>query len=320
MAEFNHSYVVGERQRWSTGTPLSGEQDLRELSVAVGLACDGRFSGRFWTGHAGSVVFSRYVGVPLHLERTSAHLGDMLSGYIRLGIVLRGQWVGTQGSREFSASAGHVVANRYDEPWSMEARSSDIDNIDLFVPLSLVRAAGLDPSDVSGRTWKLSAFTTAAAGFISSVLTEGVHLDPVRVLRLDGVMTRIAMLLLDDLRDTSAAAQISHRDQLRSQVLKLIDAQFGDPQLTARAIADRLNVSQRSLFRAFEGTDTTVSELIRSTRLDRAASELSRPESSKTIAAVARSHGFSGADTFARNFQARFDESPSQFRNRVTGG
>jgi len=313
---YDHSYVVGQRRQWAAGAHLTRQSDLDAMSVSLRLTCDGDFDATLWTGQAGTMIFVRYAGVPLQAERTAQHLGDMLSGYVMLTVVLRGHWAGFQGGREFDATAGEAMATRFDQTFLLLTKSPDIDTLEIYYPLSMFGAAGVNPEEVNRQSWTLSTLTMSAIEFVIAALDDSSMNHPIRAARLDGMMVRTAMLILDDFRIATHGTVVEH-DDVRMRVIDLIGADFRDPELSAETIAKRLSISPRSLFRAFEKSGLTINQLIRDTRLDHAAFELAEAGSTKTIAAIAHSHGFSGADTFSRAFRLRFHESPSQFRRRT---
>ncbi|WP_018178116.1 helix-turn-helix domain-containing protein [Jongsikchunia kroppenstedtii] len=309
-------HVGDDQRRWASGMRLAGPDDLNALALPLRLTCDGEFEARLWTGRSGPMIFVRYDGVRVRAERTAQHLGDNLSGHVMLTVVLRGHWKGFQGGREFNAVAGEAMATRFDQTFQLLTTSADSDTLGIYIPLPLFDTANLSPDAVAGGSWKLANLTISAVEFVTSALADSSKNSPTRAARLDGMMVRIAMLILDDF-PTAAHDSGLDRDDIRTQVRDVIDTDFRDPLLNSDTIAERLNISPRSLFRAFEKSDVTVNQLIRNTRLDRAAAELAGQGSTRTIAAIAHSHGFSGADTFSRAFRLRFDESPSQFRRRI---
>jgi AraC-like DNA-binding protein len=313
---YDYSYVVRDRHHWTNGVHLSGQADLEAMAVPLRLTCDGDFEATLWTGHTGTMIFLRYAGVAVRAERTPAHLGDILSEYVMLTIVLDGSWSGFQHGRRVEALTGDAMAMRFDQPFVLQPKSAFVDALKIYFPLSHFRAAGVDPDEVTGQSWTLSKLTMSAMDFVTSALDDSSMGDPARAPRLDGMMVRIAMLVLDDFQIDRHGAG-TDRDNIRTRVIDLIDTDFRDPFLTSDTVAERLNISARSLFRAFEKSGITVNQLIRQTRLDRAASELAAAGSTKTIAAIAHSHGFRGADTFARAFRLRYHESPSHFRERA---
>jgi AraC-like DNA-binding protein len=306
---------MGERRRWRSAQ-LTDQAALDQLSVGFQITGDGVVDARLWTAHTGTITLSRYDGRAARAERTTSHLSDILSDYIRLIVILRGAWTSRQAGRQFDAEAAHAMAMRFDQEFVSEVRSPDTDALEFYCPLSIFNAAGIHPDTVVGRAWKLSTLTLSAMEFVKAALDGPPLDDPIRTGRIDGILVHIVLLAVDDLRAASPAGA-TDRDDLRGRVITLIGNEFHDPALTSEQIAERLNVSPRSLFRAFEKTGITVNQLIRDTRLDRAAIALAEPGSTKTIAAIARSHGFSGADAFSRAFRLRFGESPSQFRRRT---
>lgn len=313
--EYDHSYLTGARRNYARGAHVTGPEGLARLSVSVELTGNGPFATTLWTGHTGSMIFCRYLGTSVVAERVAEHLGDILTGYLRLSIPTAGGWAVHQGGEEHSVAAGHIMAIRYDRPFTIVG-SPNTDALEIYIPAALCNAVGFTVEQIVESPWQQSELTRAATAFVRSAFDDLSSADPIRAARVDGLLSQIGLLALDDLR-ISQAGDLTYQDDLRTRALDIINAEYGDRTLTSDAIASRLHISQRSLFRAFEGAGTTVNQLIRNIRLDRAAYALADAESTKTIAGVARSVGSSSPEAFSRAFRMHFNESPSQFRARA---
>jgi len=102
---------------------------------------------------------------------------------------------------------------------------------------------------------------------------------------------------------------------LRQRVLTFIEQNLGSGELTPDAIQRRFNVSRAHLYRAF-AADGGVARVVQDKRLDAAFLELLRAgPSSRSIADIAYSMGFSSSNQLLRNFRARFGVTPSEARN-----
>jgi AraC-like DNA-binding protein len=94
-----------------------------------------------------------------------------------------------------------------------------------------------------------------------------------------------------------------------------IENRLWDEDLDAEALATRLNVSTRTLHRAFRAQGATVSLWIRERRLDRCRQDLQDPNFHHLpVGTIAAQWGLKDAAHFSRLFKARFGEPPRKFR------
>ncbi|GBG39585.1 helix-turn-helix domain-containing protein [Mycobacterium montefiorense] len=87
-----------------------------------------------------------------------------------------------------------------------------------------------------------------------------------------------------------------------------------DPDLTPRSVAHSLGWSVRQIQLALQRAGTTTSDLIRSTRLTRAADLLRQSPSNTSIDSVAIACGFRSRSTFNTVFKKNFGHTPSEAR------
>jgi len=99
--------------------------------------------------------------------------------------------------------------------------------------------------------------------------------------------------------------------------LSLIDAELGDPNLSATTIARAQGISRRRLDEVLlKAVGTSVTAQIWMRRLTRAASDLRDPRhASKTITQIAFGVGFEDTAHFARAFKRRYHCTPREWRN-----
>ena len=143
----------------------------------------------------------------------------------------------------------------------------------------------------SGGPW-LEWFFQSVAGLVTAVYME-----------------RAAVLKLD--------RQSSHQLMLR-EVSAFIEANLWDPDLNPTQIAKAHYISVRQLHSLFSRQGATVSEWIRTRRLEECRNDLSSPVFMfEPVASIALRHGFLDAAHFSRLFRAAFGETPSGFRSRL---
>ncbi|MFF3488260.1 helix-turn-helix domain-containing protein [Streptomyces sp. NPDC002701] len=107
---------------------------------------------------------------------------------------------------------------------------------------------------------------------------------------------------------------------LARAAMELADRHLADPELSPSALASELNVSLRTLHRAFASVGDSVAAYIRRRRLEQARLELAAPIGRPTVAEVAARWQFADSSHFVRAFRARYKETPTHFiRSSGTG-
>lgn len=110
--------------------------------------------------------------------------------------------------------------------------------------------------------------------------------------------------------DTSSLSLV-----LRQRVLEFMERNLHTPEMSPEFIQRRFNVSRAHLYRTF-AKDGGVAKVLRDMRLDAAFRELTKAErSSRSIAEIAFSLGFSSGNHFLRGFRARFGMTPTEARH-----
>lgn len=107
------------------------------------------------------------------------------------------------------------------------------------------------------------------------------------------------------------------KPELRTRILRFIDAHLAEQTLTPLVIADALGVSVRHLHRVFSAAGTTLGDHIRSLRLDNCRKDLADPRlGHRPITEIAFERGFCDAAHFSHSFRKRFGVSARAFRAR----
>lgn len=109
-------------------------------------------------------------------------------------------------------------------------------------------------------------------------------------------------------------------NSLRLQAQRLIEESLGHPNLTPIALASRLQISVRQLYRLFEEQGDSVCRYIQRTRLQRSAGDLANPNLRReSITAIAYKWGFTDSAHFSRAFKKQFEQSPKDYRTQAFG-
>jgi AraC family transcriptional activator of tynA and feaB len=107
---------------------------------------------------------------------------------------------------------------------------------------------------------------------------------------------------------------------LARAAMEIADRRLTDPDLTPAALARQLNVSVRTLHRAFATAGETVAAYIRRRRLEQARLELAAPAPRRPgVPEVAARYQFADGSHFARTFKAQYGQTPGEFARTLRG-
>jgi AraC family transcriptional regulator, positive regulator of tynA and feaB len=117
----------------------------------------------------------------------------------------------------------------------------------------------------------------------------------------------------DDVEPRLAAA-------LARAAMEIADSHLADAELSPSSLARELNVSVRTLHRAFAAAGESAAAYVRRRRLDQARLELAAPSGRPAVSEVAARWHFVDSSHFTRAFKKQYGETPAQFaRSSGTG-
>ena len=93
----------------------------------------------------------------------------------------------------------------------------------------------------------------------------------------------------------------------------LVRGHLSDPELSPRMLARELNISVRTLHRAFAATDESVTAHIRHQRLEQTRLALTGPLARPGISELARFWQFADTSHFVRAFKKQYGQTPAQY-------
>ncbi|MFH8892724.1 helix-turn-helix domain-containing protein [Streptomyces sp. NPDC017949] len=267
----------------------------------------------------GSVRLSAFTFSPVVSRRTSAHVRRGDPEQFQLALVTRGAFRIAQRGQH-SLVAGDLVltdTSRPSEGASVDERSTV--GI-LQIPRSILALRHDKMEDILGQRIRGDRGTGAIlGGFLSTLLAQGASCRPAELASMGSIALDLATACLAQQLGTPGAAPAEARAQeMFRRVTRYIESNLYDPDLTPQAVADRHNISLRSLHSLFSAHPLGVAAYIRQGRLERARAELGRPESSgHPVQAIAARWGFSSATAFSRMFRDLYGMTPSEFRAAV---
>ena len=100
---------------------------------------------------------------------------------------------------------------------------------------------------------------------------------------------------------------------LARAAMEIADRRLTDPELSPAALARELNVSVRTLHRAFAAAEESVTAYIRRRRLEQARLELAASPHRPSVSEVAAHWQFADSSHFIRAFKNRYAQTPAEF-------
>lgn len=138
--------------------------------------------------------------------------------------------------------------------------------------------------------------------------------DPGLSALLSATIDLTRALLVSAVQDGVHAPAVRH-ETMASRVMAYVRHHLTDPALTPTRIATAHNISLRQLYKLFESQGLSLQQWIITQRLEGARNELGSPGTRRrTLAAVARSWGFTDPSHFGRRFRRQFGVSPSEWQ------
>ncbi|MBT2453106.1 helix-turn-helix domain-containing protein [Streptomyces sp. ISL-43] len=267
----------------------------------------------------GSVRLSALTFSPVLSRRTPAHVRRGDPEQFQLALVTRGAFRVAQRSHE-SLVAGDMVLTDTSRPSEGASIDGQSTVAILQVPRSILPLRHDKVEGLLGQRIRGDRGTGAIlGGFLSTLVAQGPSCQPTELVSVGSVALELATACLAQQLGTPDAAPAEVRAQeMLQRVTRFIENNLGNPDLTPQAIADRHNISLRSLYSLFSDQPVSVAAYIRQGRLERARAELGRPESGgHPVQTIAVRWGFSSATAFSRMFRDVYGMTPSEYRAAV---
>ncbi|MGI5197728.1 helix-turn-helix domain-containing protein [Streptomyces sp. CA-288835] len=223
-------------------------------------------------------------------------------------VVRRGRWTldDLSDRGEHTVSAGQFRIRHFGRPYAFETAPHTTTKILALPAARLSPVLGnrviTGPAD-SPEVRLLVAHTNMVHATIADLGPAGVHAAHSALIEL---AKAVMQGQFDDAEPRLAPA-------LAQAAKDLANSHLADPELSPAMLARQLNVSVRTLQRAFAASGESVSAYIRQRRLEEARLALTTPSGRWTISELAAHWHFSDSSHFIRAFKKQYGQTPAEY-------
>jgi len=177
------------------------------------------------------------------------------------------------------------------------------------LPVILISALGTDSDRIAGISNGADAY-----------VTKPFNIDVLRSTAINLLVSRLALqgkfATSQKTEEHIEKREIESADEhLLNRVIKVINANMEDPELSVEVIADKVGISRVHFYRKMkELTGQSPRDFLKTIRLKEAARLLS--EKRLDITSVCAATGFKTLSTFSTSFKSVYGVSPSEYANR----
>lgn len=229
-----------------------------------------------------------------------------------------GGYAGRIGADEVLVQPGDIAI--VDTAGTLHVRTQRLDMIGLMIPRAVLTPFVTDPEALHG---VVLPARSPQSRLLSQHL-ESLHACAGALGDADGtaILQASATLIAACTASITAGRAASGTTAVPSAVrmLRAIDNDLADPELSAERLVRQFGLSRAALYRLFAPYGG-VATYIRGQRLKRCFAEITSPAGgTRRIAAVAEKWGFVSEAVFSRSFRATFGMSPREARRAAIAG
>ena len=273
---------------------------------------EGDFTAR-WSSHGVGQLRLLRLEAPAQRVVHSGEGSGKATPSIQLVYARHGALKTRVGGKRFTVRPGEFVLLDNTRFYQMEMDTAH-EAVDLMMPLGWLDRYLPDPGALLGRPMSGREGWGAPLGSLLETMAEGIDKTP---LPRPMIAEQVGTLLTLATGFHEPAAESRHRGQLARRILRRIETDFADPELTPERLAAELGISKRYLQQLLAGSGTSFVQELTATRLDRASDMLSDPRAGGlSVGEIAFRCGFLDPGYFARAFRKRFGRTPSEWRGK----
>jgi AraC-like DNA-binding protein len=270
------------------------------------------FSARMRLSGFGRLQVSEVESGPVRYERSDELIADVPSDHLLLSLKYSGSGAVEQFGRRAQAGDGDLLLYDTSAPYQLNFPEPYRELV-VRIPRSALASRVAAPERFSAiRFAGNSAVSRLVANYLRGLAAESESLPAAARGRLDSAILDIVAVGLTNV-DGVAASNASADHLMRAKTF--MRAHAADPTLTAGRIAAALNISVRTLNRAFARENESAMRWLLDHRLEAAHTALAEGRT-RSVADAAFDLGFSDLSHFSRAFKAKYDLTPSEVHHR----
>lgn len=223
---------------------------------------------------------------------------------------IRGRSLVEQVGNRSSLVAGDIVLVDSALPFRFSFQESS-QQISLILPRQIVeRILNLSKVELGVKIPADSHIARFASKLvIEASLHENLDLEEGAAI-LDSLATLIKPSVLKSVRSNDPY------DKVFRAASEFVKDNIGEPGLNAPMVASNIGVSVRSLYRAFSGDSITLSEYVKTQRLEMCVDYIKAHNGKLNLTEVVYKYGFGSPSYFSTAFKSRYGMTPSDFKKR----
>lgn len=150
-----------------------------------------------------------------------------------------------------------------------------------------------------------------AGGLLPRIVASLDEIAPAEAPRLEAALASMLTACLMGWEMRPASTRQHLEATRRAQVVGLVDAALGEPDLSPAMLVERSGISRSELYRCFAPAGG-IARVIQHRRLRRAYRELARSDGPASIRRIGEAVGFFDPSSFTRAFRREFGHTPSE--------
>ncbi|HEX6358396.1 helix-turn-helix domain-containing protein [Actinophytocola sp.] len=270
---------------------------------------DGALSGL----RLGQLVTFQVDGTPQVVRRTRAAVRAAPGDPYKICVQVRGRATVHQDGREVVLEPGQMAIYDTGRPYDLRLERQWSCAVLAFPRNALGLPEHLITASMAHAYQLADGPGAVLADFVRSAVRRQGSIPATAASRLGEAGLHLIAGTLSETSATSCADEAA--DALRLQILAYVRTHLADPDLSHARVAAAHHMAGRTLHRLFEHEPCTVTDYIRTQRLEAVHRDLTDPLlRNRSIATLASRWGFTDQAHFTRAFRARYGTAPSHAR------
>jgi AraC-like DNA-binding protein len=273
----------------------------------------GGFAGKVMASPISSINVTTIASARQKIYRGRPEIRRMPLEVYFLNLQVRGQCCMQQGGRAALLNPGEFSIVDSTEPYLNDYCSDDWEQHSFRIPRHLLRPLLRNPDQATAtKIGGNGGIEPVTVEYLSSIAKHVEGLSPTGT-TLTSSMVELVALAVGGNTTARAQGRGAARQALCLSLIKYIDLNIANPELSPVTVATHFGVSPRYLHKVLEQGGKSFGRLVLEGRLDRCARGLSADGT--PITEVALRWGFNDLSHFSRTFRQRFGKSPRDYRN-----